>query len=61
MCARVCMHIPAAHQPSPLTVMVVAPLNTMGLISGLGRLDCKWYAVEFTVPFLFIAGLKMLV
>lgn len=59
VCVHLCVHTPAAHQPSPLTLMAVEPLKMAEVISGLGQLDCKWYAAKFTAPFLFIAGLKM--
>lgn len=47
VCVHMCVHAPAAHQASPLIVVVAAPLMMMEIISGLGQLNCKWYVVKF--------------
>lgn len=58
VCTRVCVCTPAAHQLSPLKILVAAPLKMVEIIPGLGQLHCRWDAIKFYGSLLVIAGLK---
>lgn len=59
-CVRVhvCVHAPAAHQPSPVTVMFETTLKTVEMVSGMGQRNCQWYAVKFYGSISFYCGVE---